>query len=323
MTEIITDQINSFVENELFSFYELGSYYRRIRRKKDSNAYEIFERNVVDIEMTQDAVYNRIMILETSSKSIFLRKFIDYLADYNDEHLKATVGLEILKRKGVKPKFDKPLDSFGYSILNDEHKLNYFDLENLDFDFYEELEILSKPYIERLKKFKDFLLDYSKTFTSELTIDNRTNTITSNKVFIVHGHNDGIKFEVAQTLNKIGITPIILHEQISENKTIIEKIESNSDVKYAIVLLTDDDSGKGNKENDVKPRARQNVVFEMGYFIGLLGRQNVCCIVNNPKLEKPNDISGIVYINYNGNWVLDVAKELKNVGFEIDMNKLF
>ena len=324
MTDILTDQIFTFIKDEVLSYYEIGTYYRRSRngKKKDDSIFESFKRNVIDIDMLKDAVYNRVMILEQSSKFIFIRKFVEIIGDYTNEDIIAAVGIEILDRKGIKPKFEKPLDGFGYSILNERLKLDYFDLKNLDFDFEQELDKLSEPYLQRLKLFKEFLLDYSSDFSGGVNLDKKDERIVSNKVFIVHGHNDGIKLEVAQALTKLGLVPIILHEQKSENKTIIEKIEANSDVKFAIVLLTDDDEGKSIKEADLKPRARQNVIFEMGYFIGLLGRKNVCCLVNNDKLEKPNDISGIVYLNYNGNWIIDLAKELKNCGLDLNMNAL-
>ena len=207
-------------------------------------------------------------------------------------------------------------------MLNDSIKINYYNIENLDFNFLEEQEKFSKPYKIRLTKFKEFLIEYSSNFIGGLNFNDSENKIISNKVFIVHGHNESVKLEVSQVLTKMGLSPIILHEQKSENKTIIEKIEANSDVKFAIVLLTDDDEGKAIKEKDLKPRARQNVIFEMGYFIGLLGRKNVCCLINNNKIEKPNDISGIVYIDLNKNWIIDLAKELKNCGLEINMNLL-
>jgi predicted nucleotide-binding protein len=117
---------------------------------------------------------------------------------------------------------------------------------------------------------------------------------------------------------------IILHEQASSGDTIIEKIERNSNVGFGIVLYTPCDFGGKQQVNKIeKPRARQNVVFEHGYLIGKIGRKNVCALVKN-SVEKPNDISGVVYVtmdNSNG-WHIQVAKELKNSGYEIDMNLL-
>lgn len=323
MINVIEEQIQSFIENHLFNFYELNSYFRRLRSRDEEDAFEFYKKDVEDIDSLKDEVFNRIMILEPSSKSIFLRKFIDKISEYNDNDIYGLLSIALLDKKGVKPKFENPLDGIGFSMLNDYYKLPYYDLKNLDFNFDELSNKLFNPFLERHKKFLDFLLDYSKDFTYEIqnsTINKKK--FISNRVFIVHGHNDGIKYEVAQTLNKLGLTPIILHEQVSENKTIIEKIENYSDVKYAIVILSDDDHGNSKNSTELNPRARQNVVFEMGYFMGILGRKNVCCIVNNNKLEKPSDINGIVYLNYNGNWVLDLTKELDNVGFELEMNNL-
>lgn len=146
----------------------------------------------------------------------------------------------------------------------------------------------------------------------------------SNRIFIVHGRNNELKETCARFLEKLNLIPVILHEQTNKGKTIIEKFEEYSDVGFAIVLMTPDDAGyfADDKENS-KFRARQNVVFELGYFIGKLGRMNVAAIVKGD-IELPTDINGVVYIGVdNGDtWKLLLAKEIKASGFNIDLNKL-
>lgn len=145
-----------------------------------------------------------------------------------------------------------------------------------------------------------------------------------NKVFIVHGHDDVVKLSVARFLERLGLKPIILHEQASGGTTIIEKIENHSNVGFGIVLYTPCDLGKAKDGEELNYRARQNVIFEHGYLIGKLGRSNVCALVKED-VEKPNDISGVVYINYDsGNgWHSELFRELKNAGYDIDANLLF
>jgi len=144
------------------------------------------------------------------------------------------------------------------------------------------------------------------------------------KVFIVHGHNDTVKLEVARTLEKLKLTPVILHEKANNGKTIIEKFEKFSDVSFAVILLTADDLGNSKDVKELNKRARQNVIFELGYFIGKLGRENVMTLKEDG-VEVPNDISGVVYTSYDqqGSWKYELGKELKSVGFKIDMNDLF
>ena len=140
----------------------------------------------------------------------------------------------------------------------------------------------------------------------------------SNRIFIVHGHNDKLKFEVARFVEKLGLEAIILSEQANNGKTIIEKIEENTDVGYGIVLYTPCDKG-GTAETPydaMKFRARQNVIFEHGYLIGKLGRDRVCALVDGD-IEYPSDISGVVYISYQGQWKHDIEQELKSIGYEI------
>lgn len=144
------------------------------------------------------------------------------------------------------------------------------------------------------------------------------------KVFIVHGHDEIAKLTLARFLEQLNLEPIILHEQPSSSKTIIEKIEAFSDVDFAVVLYTPCDVGKKNSaESTTKNRARQNVVFEHGYFIGKLGRHNVTALVKGD-VETPNDISGVVYIDLDdrGGWKLDLAKELKNAKYDIDLSNV-
>jgi predicted nucleotide-binding protein len=120
--------------------------------------------------------------------------------------------------------------------------------------------------------------------------------ISKSDVFIVHGHDDLAKTQAARFIEKLGLKPIILHEQTSSGKTIIEKIEEYSNVGFGIVLYTPCDKGcKNGDETKWLNRARQNVVFEHGYLIGKIGRQNVCALVKG-EVEVPNDISGVVYV---------------------------
>lgn len=142
------------------------------------------------------------------------------------------------------------------------------------------------------------------------------------KVFIVHGRDNEAKFEVSRFIENLGLEPIILHEQASRGKTIIEKIEHYAnDADFAIILYTPCDNGQGRHESDTAPknRARQNVIFEHGYLMSKLGRENVCALVKGD-IETPNDISGVVYIDldrYEG-WKRAVSKELESCGYTIN-----
>ncbi len=142
-------------------------------------------------------------------------------------------------------------------------------------------------------------------------------------VFIVHGHDGEVKERTARFIEKLGLTAIILHEQASRGRTIIEKIEKYSNVGFAIVLYTPDDLGNVKSETEggtLKSRARQNVIFEHGYLMGRIGRENVIPLVAG-SVELPNDISGMVYIS-DRDWQVDIAKEMKDAGYEVDFNKL-
>jgi predicted nucleotide-binding protein len=145
--------------------------------------------------------------------------------------------------------------------------------------------------------------------------------VANGEVFVVHGHDEGARETVARFMGNLGLAPIILHEHASQGRTIIEKLEHHGDVGYAVVLLTPDDVG-GTDPVKLQPRARQNVILELGYFLGLLGRDHVCALYRG-ELELPSDYMGVIYIplDSRGGWRLSLAKELKAADFDVDMNK--
>jgi predicted nucleotide-binding protein len=142
--------------------------------------------------------------------------------------------------------------------------------------------------------------------------------VANDKVFVVHGHDEAVREAVARFIHKLGLVPVILHEQVNQGLTIVEKLERHGDVGYAIILLTPDDVGGTNPES-LQPRARQNVVLELGYFVGRLGRNHVCAI-HRGTVELPSDYVGVVYVPFDsaGGWSIQLAKELRAAGFEID-----
>jgi predicted nucleotide-binding protein len=147
----------------------------------------------------------------------------------------------------------------------------------------------------------------------------------ANKVFIVHGHNQIPKVAAARLVERLGLKAVILHEQPSRGRTIIEKFFQHADVAFAIVILSGDDSGglADTPSHEYKLRARQNVIFELGFFLGRLDRERVAAIYE-PGVEIPSDYSGVIFIPYDerGAWEISLAKEMKAVGLKIDLNKI-
>lgn len=155
--------------------------------------------------------------------------------------------------------------------------------------------------------------------------DGDTGQLVSRRIFLVHGRDEGAKSAVARFLEKLDLQPVILDEQANRGLTIIEKFESHSDVGFAIVLLTPDDEGalRGDEKSG-RHRARQNVIFELGFFIGRLGRQRVCALTKESAMEIPSDYSGVVYIplDEGGGWQLALIKELKAADLDVDPNRV-
>lgn len=142
------------------------------------------------------------------------------------------------------------------------------------------------------------------------------------RVFIVHGHDDAAKEAVARFVERLRLDPIILHEKPTAGRTIMEKLEHYGVVDFAVVLLTPDDIGAAKSDSaSLRPRARQNVVLELGFFIGLLGRAHVCAL-HKGGLELPTDFVGVGYVAMDdaGGWKSLLARELREAGFQVDMN---
>ena len=119
------------------------------------------------------------------------------------------------------------------------------------------------------------------------------------KVFLVHGHDGEVREAVARFISeRLGLEPVILHERPNKGRTIITKFrEEAAGISFAVVLMTADDLGKASAAPDLQPRARQNVVFELGFFIGALGPEHVAAIVKGT-IERPSDFDGVVYISF-------------------------
>ncbi|WP_456293241.1 TIR domain-containing protein [Pseudomonas sp. AK106] len=150
------------------------------------------------------------------------------------------------------------------------------------------------------------------------------NSASSNKVFIVHGHDDASRHMLANFLTKLGLESIVLQEQPDRGRTIIEKFEQTSEVGYAVVLLTPDDVGSAVQTNLPLARARQNVIFELGYFAGKLGRGRVC-LLKKGDVEIPSDLFGVVYteLDPHDGWKMRLVREMKEAGLEFDASKLY
>jgi predicted nucleotide-binding protein len=145
----------------------------------------------------------------------------------------------------------------------------------------------------------------------------------SKAVFIVHGHDDPAKTEVADLIELAGLKAVILHEQPNAGQTIIEKFEQHGgSAGFAVVLLTPDDVGGPNRK-DLRPRARQNVIGEMFWFAGKLSRQRVCALKKGD-VEMPSDFAGVGYteMDNRGAWKSELLRELDAAGYEVDWRKV-
>ena len=162
----------------------------------------------------------------------------------------------------------------------------------------------------RCKLIRDNYNSYIENVAQEDTV-----SVDRKKVFIVHGRDTATRDNVELFLRRIGLEPVILANEANEGLTVIEKFEKHSEVSFAIVLYTACDEGRLKGTADLKDRARQNVIFEHGYFCAKLGRGNVVAL-HEADVEVPSDLSGILYISLDGDWKAEIKKELHAAGIE-------
>lgn len=144
------------------------------------------------------------------------------------------------------------------------------------------------------------------------------------RIFVVHGRDNGAKHEVARFIDNLGLKAVILHEEANRGRSLIAKFtEVAGDIVFAVVLMTPDDTG-ALKGAEPAQRARQNVVFELGFFIGKLGSEKVCALVP-PEVERPSDFESIVYVPFGEgtNWRAQLAKEFDAAGIAFDPKKVW
>lgn len=174
-------------------------------------------------------------------------------------------------------------------------------------------------------------LSTGKDYTHDLLFkehevkNTKGNVVAGNNsnVFVVHGHDEQAKESTARFIEKLGLNAVILHEQANEGQTIIEKLEKHTNAAYAVVLFTPDDVGaSASSPENLQPRARQNVLVELGYMAAKIGRNRVC-VLRKGEVEVPSDFLGVLYIDIDeaGAWRLTLAKELKVAGLKVDLNE--
>ena len=263
--------------------------------------------------------------LHFSYNSLF--EFLNNKISVN-RHYNADASRELIFVIDLYNKLNKSLSKTKYEFILDKQYLEIISIcetflsssggSSIPEDFLK-IDIIEIKPIFRLLNFSESAGIISQDV--KINIQSEKMVKEKNKIFIVHGHDNETKQEVARFIESIGLETIILHEQASRSMTIIEKIEHySSEANFAIVLYTPCDKGRGAKETNVpaRDRARQNVVFEHGYLMAKIGRENVCALVKG-EIETPSDISGVVYtpLDSKGGWKIELLKELKACGYTL------
>ena len=242
---------------------------------------------------------------------------MDYMNKLN-EILELAEALEYKDEKTLDA-IKRKIELYDSAIFNNER---HYDRQAQNISFWS----MVSPCTEGFKLScwtpgQEKLINLIETMKEDYEMMNHSLNVTqeksNNKVFIVHGRDDDKLNEVELFVHRIGLEPIILREQASRGKSIIEKIEEYSDVAFAIVVYTACDVGKYKNDEVLLPRARQNVVFEHGYMVAHLKRENVIALIEND-VDIPGDWSGVLYTTFDKNWKQDIMKEMDAAGLKFN-----
>ena len=285
-----------------------------------------FEKSRVAVEYTADEISERYKTL--TLEAIEELKTFPSLFVTENEQTESRIGrITNVKIRGstvvIGFEFDAIFPSLpigAIEAIRKEIDLGAWELSRTHWAIKDEpiIEILQKHgYITQQQADASLQLQPPK-FPDPAPIATLAGEFNTKQVFVVHGHDDIAKLEMASFVKSLGLEPIILHLQASSGRTIIEKIEHYSNVGFGVVLYTPCDLGSKVGALTSAYRARQNVVFEHGYLIGKLGRPRVAAVVKG-NVETPNDISGVVYIQLDtaGAWRTELVKEMRAVGYRV------
>lgn len=295
-------------------YYHIAVTNENCKNSEKKSHYPIFDLDITEKEGMYEIVrkYNRgeqVRIKKRFVNNLQYPEMMIVQSEETAETFKKNLINEISKKASIPSDYARARSYF------DQPTVDVIMNEKKDTDDDITLSIFDRVSKETKTKKES---QQKEALTDEAVVKNK-------KVFIVHGHDDLLKESVARLVEKIGLEAVILHEQPKGGKTIIGKLEELADrVGYAIILYTPCDEGREKGSEDSKPRARQNVVFEHGLFIGKLGSERVC-VLRKGEVEKPSDDQGILYIEVkdgSNDWKYQVAKELKKAGYDVDLNKI-
>lgn len=220
---------------------------------------------------------------------------------------------------------DLLIKMFDSSTISDEYYSRGAGYYQANPNISQKIEWINDEIVNQINELKSIhkRLDLHNDTLKQPNKNNSINLFQ--QVFIVHGHNDKIKYEVAHTIEKLELKSTILHEEDNKGDHLLNKFERHAlSSGFAIVILSADDKGRSIKgKNIYQLRARQNVIFELGYFVHALGVRNIFILCED-NVEIPSDLDGLVYVIYDekGAWKNTLAKELRSAGFSVNTNNL-
>jgi len=221
------------------------------------------------------------------------------------------------------------------TFKNIDFYYTYYTYDLLNYDWKENILNKKNVFERGLRNAIFYLKNYESEILDDVDLRDRAGAgrggqkgsskkSNTKNILIIHGRNDNIKDKVANFISRLGIEPIILNEQINRGQTLLEKLEEYSDISVAIIIFTNEDMGNSNDESEYEKRAKQNFIFEAGYFLGNLGEKNMI-VVAEQSVMLPSVLEGYDYYKMDSEdkWKEEIAEKLKDMKrFNIDMSDM-
>ena len=288
-------------------------------RKKNSVEMKTVCELIISRDDMKDKIQDRIQ-----KGLLLLQKSINNNSDlelFNADYRKwSDFNAELLKRSFTNDDFKEEYEGGAFGVISLYETSLGEKISEATRKLQSKIRKL-ESIIERL----ELITIYYKVVEENIEVP-QSSAVKTKKVFIVHGRDEISKTNLEVFLREIGLEPIVLHRQADVGQTVIEKFEANSDVGFAFILLTPDEiayllpqDSLPDNEREKELRARPNVMFEFGYFVGKLGRSKVCCLYTGDVVI-PSDLNGLIYKKFNSSIeevAYSIIKDLRATGYAV------
>ncbi len=150
---------------------------------------------------------------------------------------------------------------------------------------------------------------------------------TPRRIIVVSGTDEVMKQALTKALTKLWLAPVVMQEEPSQGRKIVEHFQDYADVGFAVVLLSPDDYTYPKAEAATKRKLspQQDVIFLLGFLLGKLGKSKVLVFYKeSADFAVPLDFEGVKFTAFDDrdSWKLALIRELTNCVYSVDADRI-